>query len=461
MADRRKLVLIGAGSTVFTQRLVADIILSGEIDRWELALVDIDPLTLDAVHRLVKKMLSLKGVDFPITAATDRRKVLRGADFVVTTIAVGGRRAWELDVTVPRKHKIFQPVGDTMMPGGISRALRMIPQMIAIAEDVAELCPNAYFLNYSNPMTAVCRAIRLKTGVPVIGLCHGVHHVEGVLARFMGVDEACISTFGVGLNHLTFLTHVRCDGKDAMPLMRAKVREQRPLLQKELSEKTDWPNTVTGRAPRYSDDPFAWSIFERYGVFPVAIDRHITEFYPERFPHGQYYGRTLGVDAFSIDGRIALGDTWFDEMMAVAHSSDPLPSSYFDNVPGESEQLIEMMQSLLLDQRHVFSVNMPNHGTVPGLPWDAVLEMPAAAGCAGFTPLQSNSLPPALTAKLLAKLAAIEVTVEAALTGKFDLFVEALLTDGSVSDPDVAAALARDLIEAHMPYLPQFASSAR
>ncbi len=457
MKDRFKLVLIGAGSTVFTQRLVADLILTGQVDRWELALVDIDPVTLDAVDRLVRKMLAFKGVEFPVVSTTKRRDVLAGADFVVTTIAVGGRPGWELDVTVPRKHKIFQPVGDSVMPGGISRAMRMIPQMVAIAEDVSDLCPAAYFLNYSNPMTAVCRAIRVKTGVPVIGLCHGVHHVEGVLARFLGKDESCMSSFGVGLNHLTFLTDIRCDGEDMMPLMKAKAAEQRPLLQQEIRDKTDWPNTVLGRAPRYSDDPLAWSIFERYGVFPVAIDRHVSEFYPERFPHGQYFGRTLGVDAFSIDGRIALGDTWFDEMLAVARSPDPLPKSYFENVPGESEQLIQIMQSLLGDKRDVFSVNMPNHGAVPGLPWDAVLEMPAAAGGPGFMPLQSKALPPALTAKLLSKIAAIEVTVEAALTGSFDLFVEALLTDGSVSDPDAAVALAGDLIEAHKAYLPQFA----
>ena len=456
MTDRFKLVLIGAGSTVFTQRLVSDIILSGEIDRWELALVDIDPVTLDAVDRLVRKMLILKGVEFPIVSTTDRREVLPGADFVVTTIAVGGRRGWELDVQVPRKHGIFQPVGDTMMPGGVSRAMRMIPQMVAIAEDISELCPKAYFLNYSNPMTAVCRAVRVKTGVPIIGLCHGVHYVEGVLARFLGCDESSITSFGVGLNHLTFLTHIRHNGEDAMPMMKAKLNEQRPLLQQEILDKTDWPNTVTGRAPRYSDDPFAWSIFERYGVFPVALDRHITEFYPERFPHGRYYGRTLGVDAFSIDGRIALGDNWFDEMLAVARSADPLPASYFENVPGESEQLTEIMQSLLLDGRRVFSVNMPNQGAVPGLPSDAILEMPAAAGAAGFTPLQARSLPLALTAKLLSKIAAVEVTVQAALTGDFDMFVEALLTDGAVTDPDQAAALARDLIKAHKAYLPQF-----
>ena len=347
-----------------------------------------------------------------------------------------------------------------MMPGGISRAMRMIPQMVAIAEDIQELCPKAHFFNYSNPMTAVCRAIRLKTGVPVIGLCHGVHYVEGVLERFLGVDEGSLTTFGVGLNHLTFLTDIRCKGVDAIPWLKAKAAEQRSLVEQEIRDKTDWPNGVTGRAPRYSDDPLAWSLFERYGVFPVALDRHITEFYPERFPNGRYYGRTLGVDAYSIDGRIALGDTWFDEMLAVARSADPLPPTYFENVPGESEQLFEIMQSLLLDQRHVFSVNMPNHGAVPGFPWDAVLEMPAAAGGTGLTPLQSQALPAALTAKLLAKIAAIEVTVQAALTGDFDLFVEALLTDGSLSDPAAAAALAADLIETHKAHLPQFAHSS-
>ena len=145
MPDRFKLVLIGAGSTVFTQRLVSDVILSGEADRWELALVDIDPVTLDAVDRLVRKLLAYKGVTLPVVSTTKRREVLAGAHFVVTTIAAGGRRGWELDVQVPRKHNIYQPVGDTAMPGGISRALRMIPQMVAIAEDIAELCPASLF----------------------------------------------------------------------------------------------------------------------------------------------------------------------------------------------------------------------------------------------------------------------------------------------------------------------------
>jgi alpha-galactosidase len=206
---RRKIVLIGAGSTTFTQRLVADLIWSDNASSWDLALVDIDAEVLEVVTLLVQKMLAAKNSGLNITSTTDRREVLPGADFVVTTIAVGGRRGWETDVVVPRKYGIFQPVGDTVMPGGISRALRMIPPMVAIAEDVKELCPSAYFFNYSNPMTAVCRAVRKATGVPLIGLCHGVHVAEGYLARFLGVEEGSISTFGVGLNHLTFFIKVK------------------------------------------------------------------------------------------------------------------------------------------------------------------------------------------------------------------------------------------------------------
>jgi alpha-galactosidase len=455
--SRQKLVLIGAGSTVFTQRLVADIILAGEADKWELALVDIDPVTLDAVARLVGKMMQAKGADIPVTATTDRRTVLDGAAFVVTTIAVGGRMGWQRDIEIPRNYGIYQPVGDTALPGGISRAMRMIPQMIAIARDVAELCPDAVFFNYSNPMTAICRAIRKETGVPVIGLCHGVHHVEGVIARFLGVEDGSIASFGIGLNHLTFLTRLFYNGIDARPLIHQKLTEQKAGLADELAQKKVWPNIVEGRAPRYADDPFSWGIFEKYSVFPCAMDRHAVEFYPERFPGGAYCGMKLGREAFPIDERIALGDKWFDEMLAIAHSNEPLPRVYYENVPGESEQLLEIIHSLQRDQRKLFSVNLPNAGQAPYLPRDAIVECNAVAVGGGFAAVMADPLPSELVEKLQSKLAAIEITVDAALAGSRDLMLEALLADGGVADPDTARALRDDLIDAHRAHLPQFA----
>lgn len=457
--ERHKLVLIGAGSTVFTQRLVSDLILSDDPSRWEVALVDIDAEVLEMTHRLVSKMLDARGADIAVSATTDRRKALPGAKNVVTTIAVGGRRGWELDVQIPRKHGIYQPVGDTVMPGGISRAMRMIPEMVAIAKDVQELCPNADFFNYSNPMTAVCRAVRKATGAPLIGLCHSISHVEGVfLPAFLGVEPGTISTFGVGLNHLTFLLNVFYKGQDAWPLIREKLDQQRDSRWQEIAEKKEFPNLVKGRAPRYSDDPFAWGFFEDYGVFPVMMDRHASEFFPERFPGGEYYGKRLGIDAFPIDLRISQGDDIYDEMVRLAVGEEPLPEDFFQKVPGEHEQLLEIILSRINDDRGVFSVNLPNSGAVSNLPDDAVIEVPAAATGRGFSQLHSGPLPDVLAAILLKKIAAIEVTVEAALQGSRELFVEALLLDGSVKNREAAEALCTDLINGHRDHLPQFAA---
>ena len=329
--------------------------------------------------------------------------------------------------------------------------------MLAVARDVADLCPGAHFFNYSNPMTAICRAIRRETGVPVVGLCHGVHHVEGQIARFLGVEPDRLTSYGIGLNHLTFLTRLRLDGADAIPMLHARLNEQEAALDDELARKERWDNVVQGRAPRWSDDPFSWGIFRQYSVFPCAMDRHVVEFYPERFPNGSYYGHVLGRDAFPIDARIALGDTWFDEMLAIARSPDPLPPTYYENVPGESEQLLQIIHSLLHDRREVFSVNLPNQGQAAGLPQDAVVECNAAALGGGFVALIADTLPLELIAKLNAKIKAVEITVDAAVKGSRDLMVEALIADGTIGNPDLARVLATDLIEGHREHLPQFA----
>ncbi|MCC0063003.1 MAG: hypothetical protein H6895_02805, partial [Defluviimonas sp.] len=152
-----------------------------------------------------------------------------------------------------------------------------------------------------------------------------------------------------------------------------------------------------------------------------------------------------------------LGDVWYDEMLAIANSPDPLPGSYYENVPGESEQLLEMMHSLLYDRREVFSVNLPNDGAAPYLPKDAVLECNAAAIGSSFKALRADDLPPALVAKLCSKISAVEITVEAAVEGSRDKMIEAMIADGSVGTTDAAAKLTDDLLAAHAEHLPQFA----
>lgn len=455
---RRKIVLIGAGSASFTQGLVADLILAPDLGPWHLGLVDVNPQALETAEGLSRRMVAAREADIQIDAATDRKMVLPNADIVVMTVGVGGRRAWEQDVLIPRQYGIFQPVGDTAMPGGISRAMRMIPALVDVARDVKALCLGALFINYSNPMTANCWAIRKVTGLPVVGLCHGVFHVERQLASFIGAPPSEVSSLYAGLNHLTFLYDFRWNGQDAWPLVRARLAAARGEPQALEKLAPEFP-TMGAPSTEFTAEanPFSWSLFETYGAYPAVNDRHVVEFFPERFPQGRYYGKTLGVDAYSHERTILRGDQHYAEMRAQALGQQPLDEQIFARAAGEHEQLTDILRSIAGDKRHVFNVNLPNQGAVPNLPPDAILEFPAAATATGLRPLQLLDFPDRLATIVTRKLSAVALTVEAALTGDRLLLVEALLADGAVHDPTIASKLADDLLQAHRQYLPQFA----
>lgn len=429
---RQKLVIIGAGSAMFTQGLAADLIQSGR--PWRLGLVDIDPAALAVAERLGRRMVEAKDADITIEASLDRRDVLPQADVVVTTIGVGGRRAWETDVFIPRQFGVFQPVGDTVMAGGISRAMRMIPVMVAVARDLLELCPQARFFNYANPMTVNCRAARRATGADIVGLCHGVFHVQRELAQLILAQPEETSCLAAGVNHFTWIYDLRRRGEDAWPAVRDRLAAERPAI-----------------------NPFSWSLFAAYGAYPAVNDRHVTEFFPERFPSGQYHGKTLGVDVFSVERTIANGDAIYERMRAQAHGEAPLDEAIFGRAAGEHEQLVEILDSIAGDKRRTYSANLPNRGAIPNLPSDAVLEMTCAATGRGLLPLAMPDFPPVLAATLSRVIASQELTVEAALTGSRPLFVEALLADGCVNERAIAARLADELLLAHKLHLPQFA----
>jgi len=456
MGKSKKVVLIGAGSAMFTQGLVADMIQSLDLGPWELGLVDISPQALETAEGLSRRMVEARGADIAISSSTDRCDILSGADVVVMTVGVGGRRGWEADVFIPRKYGIYQPVGDSVMSGGVSRAMRMIPALVDIARDVKALCPEALFINYSNPMTANCWAIRKATGMPVVGLCHGVFHVERQLAGFIGAPPGEVTSLFVGLNHLTFIFDLRWRGRDAWPLVRARLAEEQGQPQ-DLEKLGEFPEMgATSESFKAADNPFSWSLFETYSAYPAVNDRHVTEFFPERFPEGRYRGKTLGVDIFSVEDTIAWGDQIYADMRAQALGEKPLDEQIFERTVGEHEQLLEILRSMWRDDRRIFSANLPNHGTVPNLPYEAILELPAAATATGLRPLQILDFPDPLAAIVTRKLTAALLTVEAALAGDRGLFVEALLADGAVTDPEVARKMGEELLEAHRQYLPNF-----
>ena len=451
---RKKLVIIGAGSAMFTQGLAADLITKQPGGaKWHLSLVDIDEKVLDGIVRLVKKMIDAKKADIELSWSTDRRDCLPGADYVVTTIGVGGRRAWEQDVFIPRKYGIHQPVGDTAMPGGISRAMRMVPAMLAITKDVIRYCPNAYFFNYSNPMAIICRAIRKKLNYPITGLCIGTAALEWYIADYMGYDRNKVTSLAAGINHCTFIYDFRYEGKNAWPDVRKKLLEEygdffMNINDKDLSDKKIDKNILA------LGEPFSLSFFLKYGAFPAPGDRHITEFFTEYFPNGKYFGRVLGHDAFSFEKTIEMGDKIHDDIMKTAYSPEPLGEEFFTHFHGEHEQLMDIINSIELDLRETYYMNVQNNGAIPNLPSWAVVEMPAIATATGPKPMMLDNFPDTLASFITRFLSVIEITVDASLNGDRRLMEEAILAGGYITDRNAVRSMVDDLLIAQKEYLP-------
>jgi len=441
---------------MFTRGLIADIIKEQSLGPWEIGLVDIDPEALSIVYNLAKKMVEVKNADIVIKHSTNRKDLLAGADIVITTIGVGGRRAWEKDVFIPRKYGIYQPVGDTVGPGGISRAMRMIPAMKGIAEDILKLCPNALFINYANPMTAICRALRKSTGIGVTGLCIGVYEAEEYLAKLLGVPHQEVSSIAVGINHLTFIIDFRYKGENVLPVFKQRLKEKgiEGFNLKEEEGESETPFSWLKR--EINKNPFSRSLFDIYGAYPAPYDRHVVEFFLDRFPNGKYYGKTLGIDAFSFEKTIEMGDSIYAEMAKLSKSETPLNSKLFSKSTGEHLQTLEIINSIYKDQRKIFSANLPNNGAVPNLPSYAVLEMPVVAAGIGFCPLHIKHFPDSLATVINKRLTCVELTVDAALEGDRKLMVEAMLADGAVRDRDTAEKLTDELLKVHRDFLPQF-----
>jgi len=291
---KKTIVLLGVGSTYFTRGIVESLIAKG--GEWEVRLVDIDPKCLEIATLLSQRLVEAYGAPVTIRSSLDRREVLPGADAVVSTIGVGGRRAWEKDVIIFRQFSIYQSTGDTYGAGGVSRALRTIPVMVEVAKDIERLCPNALFINFTNPMTVNCRAVAKTTSVRIAGLCYGVTWYEHFLARFIDVPWEEVSCRAIGVNHFTWITEFRYQGKDAWPLVRQKMKE-----------KAD--------SPEVTRQPYTWELFRLFDAFPCVGDGHICEFVPGWQGKGAYYGKTFGIDAGHSFEEYAAGfDRVFQEM---------------------------------------------------------------------------------------------------------------------------------------------------
>ncbi len=432
---RRKIVILGVGSTYFTRSLIEGLIRVG--GEWEVAMVDIEERSLDVATRLGKRISDLYGGHLTITGSLDRQRVLEGATTVVSVIGVGGRKAWMEDLLLGRRHGVYQTTADTAGIGGLSRALRTVPHLLAIAHDMEKLCPDAMLVNFTNPMSVNCRAIALSSSIRTIGLCTGVRAFHHRLAARCGVDPRETWCEAIGVNHFTWITGLSHGGDNLL------VR-----LLEEADARTELPG---GR--------LTTELFRAFRAFPVVGDHHISEFFPTLLGESEFYGKTLGFDGDHDTAAeyFRTYDKTEADMAAQANGSMPIEKKDLHDPNrqySDEDFFAEFLDALEGNRDLQCTVNLPNRGQCIGLPTDAIVESTVVANAAGIHPFCTGALPTGLSAILHRVISAQELVARAAIESDRRLAVQALLADLTARSLGEAEAMVKDIMQTHREWLP-------
>ena len=445
-----KFVLIGGGSFGWTHRLVADVANLPALHGMHVVLHDVNPEALRITGPLCERISQELGAGLRIETTTDLAAALPGADFVGLTISTAGEEGNRLDHEIPERHGVLQTVGDTVGPGGWSRALRNIPVVVDIIREVERLAPNAWFMNYSNPMTVITRALHRASPVKSVGLCHELQGFLLHAATYLGVDwERDIQVTMAGINHLIWILDMKAKGQDGLELWRRYHLEPErfePLGPQHV------PDELTHSGGVNPNQKVKVDLLERTGYLSGAGDAHIAEFFshyirPESLDRwGLAASRTA--HTFAHESRYEKRKQTAEDLLAgrkalrLEHSHEHA-SRIIDALVGGSESLVT-------------PVNMANVGQVDNLPRDVVLETQAVVNTTGIHPIPVGTLPHVVTLYLMHHIPTQEMTVEAGLTGDRELATLALANDPLVPDPDTARAIAADVFDELRDWLPQF-----
>ena len=427
-----RIVLVGAGSVEFTRNLLGDLLSYPELRHAELVLHDIDPDRLATAERMAAWTAGALGATPTIRGHLDRRDALEGADVVINTIAVGGARATRLDFDVPARYGLRYTINDTINVGGVLRGLRTIPVVLGIVVDMADVCPDALLLNYTNPMAMVVRAVDEAIGMPAIGLCHSVHWTVHTLTGYLGVPFAEVVAESAGVNHLAWITRLEHRGTDLYPALDAFV--------------------AAGRVP--DDDLVRADIFRRFGWYPTESSEHHAEYSPWYIPKGDLVER-MHIPIGEYLDRVAHNLDEYAETKRRLDAGEPF------EIERSGEYAAVIVHSLLTGEPARIVANVPNDGgrLVPNLAGDACVEVPALVDGLGVHPTAVDPLPPQCAAYTRPAVDAQELTVRAALDEDRDLVYHAVLTDPQVQARltlDEAWRMTDELIAAEAEWLPEW-----
>jgi alpha-galactosidase len=426
-----RIAFIGAGSIEFTRDLLGDLLSFPELAGVDIALHDIDEERLATAEAMARWTADQLGAKPTFSAHLDRRAALDGADFAFNMIQVGGHAATLLDFEIPARHGLRQTIADTLGIGGIFRALRTIPVMLGIGRDMDELCPDAWLLNYTNPMAMLCQAY--AHGSPhtkVVGLCHSIQHTTRQLAEYVGVPFEDVTFLGAGVNHQSFILRFERDGEDLYPRLDAAIAADPELRRKVRVE-----------------------LYQRFGYFPTESSEHSAEYLPWlmrddaalehfRIPVDEYVRRS--------EENLAL----YEEIKAKLRDGEGF----------EIERSVEyapvIVHAMTTGRPQVIYGNVINHGLIDNLPAGACVEVPCVVDRTGVQPTRIGALPAQCAALNRTFLNVVELTVRAALEGRRDHVYHAAMLDPNASGSlglDTIRTICDELIEAHGDALPQLA----
>jgi len=451
-----KLTIIGAGSAVFTKNIVTDLLSLDAFKNMEISLQDIDPVRLKASHELLNAISKKLNASPKITSYTDRRKSLVGANFVQTTIQVGGYKpSTVIDFEIPSQYGLKQTIADTLGIGGIMRALRTIPVLLDIAKDVMEICPKAIWLQYVNPMCANMIAINKSfPGIKTLGLCHSVQGTAEMLAEDLGENIEDIDYLCAGINHMAFYQKFekKTNGKTAEDLY--------PRL-KDIADKIVNDEMVSSRSKKETDysgkvlhEKVRYEILRRFGYFVTESSEHFAEYVPWFIKQN----RKDIIDQYKIPieeyiDRCEISIKLWDQL-----EKDMTPI-YDEPLERSNEYASFIMDGVVNNNEVTINGNVMNDGYIDNLPLNCCVEVPCIINSKGISPQKFGRLPEHLAALMRTNINVQILTAEAAITKKREHIYHAALLD-----PLTAANLTIDeiysmtdkMIDAHGKFLPQY-----
>ena len=455
----KKIVVIGAGSASFGLETLSSIMKTDTLHGMELALVDLNASGLEKIRRLAEIINSRWGSDMKITATTDRTEVLPGADYIVISIAIDREKCWRSDHEIALKHGISH-YAENGGPGGFIHSARNISAFMGIIDDITKLCPRAFVLNFTNPMTRICQTIQRLSDIRFVGMCHqiyfgyyilgtafakecGVTLKEDLRYRWdddfmgyhLGLSDTVKARFDIkaaGLNHFTCMLDVRDQATGADLLPEAKRRVARLAAEFE---------------------PLTREMLDTFDLLLVQGDSHIVEYLPyaSRASAGMF--ETYDIPMYDFDwGARKRDEMWSSIEEMIAGRKD------IDSLKDERSERAENIISALLTNGNSYeeAVNIPNHGNIANLPEGTVVELPGIVSAGGITGLAIGELPPVMAELCRRQLLINDLTIDAVVNGDAKLVRELVALDPMVSELATARDLADDYLRANRKYLPTF-----